>query len=119
MVAEQSGAAQAPASEGRIRFHNKALQAGFTQIPRSIVHMPGLSHGAKLTWIALAEYAESEQLVCPGHEELACALEVSIATISGYLRELRHAGLLQVHRRGLGLTNVYTLYKPCLQEIAQ
>jgi DNA-binding transcriptional ArsR family regulator len=89
------------------------------QIPQSIVHMPGLSHGAKLTWIALAEYAESEQLVCPGHEELACALEVSIATISGYLRELRHAGLLQVHRRGLGLTNVYTLYKPCLQEIEQ
>jgi hypothetical protein len=112
MVAEQSGAVQAPAPEGRIRFHNKALQAGFTQIPRSILHVPGLSRGAKLTWIALAEYAWSDTPVFPGQAVLAATLEVGLRTVVGDLQELRKAGLLQSHRRGLGLTNEYTLLCP-------
>jgi hypothetical protein len=74
--------------------------------------MPGLSRGAKLTWIALAEYAWSDQPVFPGQATLAATLEVGLRTVVGDLQELRKAGLLQSHRRGLGLTNEYTLLCP-------
>lgn len=108
MVAEQGQSTPEP--EGRISFHNKALQAGFTQIPRSLVHVPGLSHGAKLTWIALAEYAWSETPVFPGRDVLAKTLERDERVVARYVQELVRKNLLESRRRGMGQTNEYILY---------
>jgi hypothetical protein len=74
-----------------------------------VLHMVGLSHGAKILWFALAAEAGTGKTVAIGHDALAQAIGRSKRSVASYLDELSAARLISQQRRGLGLPNVYSL----------
>ena len=83
---------------------------GFTQVPNSLINSQDLSASGKLVYAKLLSYAWHNDRVYPGQERMAEALGMGLRTVSGAVAELQKRGYLKVQRRGLGLTNIYTLY---------
>lgn len=82
---------------------------GFTQVPNYLLRSPGLSNNAKVVYAQLLSYAWSNDRCFPGQERMADDIGTSQPTIARSLQELLRKGWLEVHRRGLGKTNVYVL----------
>lgn len=95
--------------QGLIVIEEDRLKESFTQIPNTILRQPGISAGAKLTYIVLISYAWHDQSCFPGQATLAEDLGAGRRSVIRYLQELERLGLLRLKRRGLGKTNVYTL----------
>lgn len=93
----------------QILIENNWLDAGFTQIPNLVLRDTDLSIGARLLYGILLSYAWQKDQCWPGQERLATDLGRSSKTVRGYLAELMDGKYLQVQRRGLGQTNIYTL----------
>ena len=98
-----------PNEQEVIVIEDESLQQGFTQIPNAILRRPDVTSGAKITYMALLSYAWQKDSCFPGQETLALDTGVGKRSVIRYLQELQAVGLLEIKRRGLGLTNVYVI----------
>jgi hypothetical protein len=98
-----------PDREGLIVIEDDLLREGFVALPKIVLHLKGLSVGAKVVYAALLGYAWQEGSCFPGQRRLATDLDIGLRSTVRYIQELQQEGLLKVTRRGLGKTNVYTL----------
>jgi len=94
---------------GVIIIEEASLRESFTQIPNTILKRKDLSPGAKLTYVSLLSYAWQQGSCYPGQATLADDIGVGQRSVVRYMKELQDSGLLEVKRRGLGRTNLYTL----------
>ena len=85
-------------------------RGGFTQVADIILINEKLSLGAKLTYSMLLRYAWQNDFCYPGQDTLGKAIGITDRQVRRHLTELIKIGYVSVHRRGLGKTNVYTLY---------
>ena len=83
---------------------------GFTQIPNVVLTDKSLSVGGKLAYAMLLKYAWNETACYPGQQTLAEDMGSGERSVRRYLDELEKLGLLEVHQRGLGKTNIYRLH---------
>ncbi len=82
---------------------------GFTQIPNSLLNNKELSFAAKTVYSKLLSYAWYHDRVFPGQETMAEDIGSTTSTINRAIKELKEKGWLEINRRGLGKTNIYTL----------
>ncbi len=99
----------APDTRSPIIIEDETLRSGYTVIPNFILRHPDISAGAKLAYIVLLSYAWQAGSCFPGQERMAEDMGSGKRSIVRYMQELEEAGLLEVKRRGLGQTNVYSL----------
>ena len=83
--------------------------SGFTQVPNAILTHAKITPGAKLTYAMLLKYAWDRNSSFPGQEQLAKDLGSTDRSVRTYLKDLEGAGLVEIHRRGLGRPNLYIL----------
>ncbi len=81
----------------------------FSPVPNWLMQRTELSQGSKLCYGRLAQYAGKDGQCFPKLETLGKELGVSVNTVLKYLDELKSYNLIQVTRRGLGLSNTYAL----------
>ncbi len=84
----------------------------YGQLPRWLSQRKEISATAKVVYAALADYKGSSSSAYPSREELADRCGMNLSAVRDALRQLRVHGLIEVHRRGLGKTNLYTLLPP-------
>jgi len=82
---------------------------GFTQVPNFILRNPGLSVGAKVVYAMFLSYAWHDKLCFPGQDRLAQDIGMTRVRVTQLTGELERAGLIEIRRRGLGKTNLYTV----------
>lgn len=82
---------------------------GFTQLPNCILNNKNLSFSAKVVYAKLLSYAWNNDRVFPGQDRMAEELGSTQQTVSRAIVELEKIGYLEIMRRGLGRTNIYTL----------
>lgn len=85
------------------------LKPAFTQIPNWLYTMKGPSVQARHMFGYLLMYARESDHCWPGQDTISKDLSVTRFTAMRWLQELEDWGLLLVHRRGLGHSNVYYL----------
>jgi hypothetical protein len=83
---------------------------GFTQVPNFLFKGSGLSIGAIVVYAKFLSYAWHNDYCFPGQEKLAADIDVTDRSVRTWIKELQEAGLLEVHQRGLGKTNIYKLH---------
>ena len=82
-------------------------RGGFTQVPNFILRDGKLSLGAKVTYSMFLQFAWHNDSCFPGQETLAEYMGMSVSRASFFIKELEAAGLVEITRRGQGLTNLY------------
>ena len=82
---------------------------GFTQVPNFILKNDDLTVGEKITFAMFLSYAWHNDKVFPGQERLAHDIGVTRQSVNTFIKGLEKKGFLTIKRRGLGLTNIYTL----------
>ena len=82
---------------------------GFTQVPNFVLRDPQLTIGAKLTYAMFLSYAWHENRCFPGQERLADDMGMSRTSVTAFIGELDRSGYVEIHRRGQGKTNLYTV----------
>lgn len=87
-------------------------QGGFTQVPNFILKKPDLSVGAKVAYAMFLSYAWHNDSCFPGQERLADDMGMSRSRVTEFVGELERSGLVTIHRRGQGKTNLYTIHFP-------
>jgi hypothetical protein len=93
----------------KLNSSDPVAQHGFTQVPNFILRNPDLSIGAKTTYALFLSYAWYNNCCFPGQATLAEAIGMSVPSVSAFIKELEAAGLIEIERRGLGKTNLYTI----------
>jgi hypothetical protein len=83
---------------------------GFTQVPNFVLTKKEISVGAKLTYAMLLKYAWNDHACFPGQLKLAEDMGAGERSVRTYLKELETVGILEIHQRGLGKTNLYRLH---------
>ena len=76
-------------------------------IPNWLLQRQDMSHGAKLCYSRLAQYAGEKGVAFPAQATLADELGVSSRQIRNYLHELEAHHLIESEQRGLSATNLY------------
>ncbi len=84
---------------------------GFTQVPNCLLNDKRLSLSAKVVYAKLLSYAWHNDRVFPGQDTMATEIGTTRQTVNKCVTELQAVGLLDVQRRGLGLTNIYILHQ--------
>ena len=92
-----------------IRGADVLTTRGYTQVPNAVLTHPKLSPGAKLTYAMLLRYAWQDDRCFPGQERLAKDIGAGERSVRTYLKELETGGLVEIHQRGLGRSNLYVL----------
>jgi biotin operon repressor len=82
---------------------------GFTQVPNFILKNDALTVGEKITFAMFLSYAWHNDKVFPGQERLAKDIGITRQSVNTFIKGLEKKGFLTIKRRGLGLTNIYTL----------
>jgi hypothetical protein len=82
---------------------------GFTQVPNFILKNADLTVGEKITFAMFLTYAWNNDKVFPGQDRLARDIGVTRMSVSTFIKGLEKKGFLTIKRRGLGMTNIYTL----------
>ena len=82
---------------------------GFTQVPNFILRNPELSVGAKVVYAMFLSYAWHNNSCFPGQDRLAQDIGMTRVRVTQLVGELEDAGLIEIQRRGLGKTNLYTV----------
>jgi hypothetical protein len=93
-------------------IEDSTLSYGFVLLPKLVVYARNLSRDAKLLYAVLLGYAWQEQRCWPGYKRLCDDLDASENAVRKYMRELEKVHLLSQRRRGLGLSNLYTMHDP-------
>jgi hypothetical protein len=91
-------------------LEDATLAHGFVLLPKLILYACNLSRDAKLLYAVLLGYAWQEQRCWPGYTRLCADLDASENAVRKWMRELEAVHLLSQRRRGLGLSNLYTLH---------
>lgn len=102
-----------------IQHASPVAQAGFVMIQRAVFFDSSLSIGARMLYGAFKSFAWQAETCWPGLKLLAEQLGVNERTVRNYVSELVEAGLISVHRRGLGMTNRYIIHEPKPKEVQQ
>src|SRR4051812_1519601 len=89
----------------RFEFEDELLRDGFTSMPNTVLYYPGISMGAKATYLVLLSYAWKEMRAWPGQETMAAQLGIGVRTIRNYLKELEAHGIIRIKQRGLTMTS--------------
>ena len=89
---------------------------GFTQIPNFILKNGDISCNAKVAYALLLSYAWHNEKVFPGQERMAADMGMSRPNATKAIGELDRVSLLEVQRRGQGLTNIYILHHTVKQK---
>jgi len=92
-----------------LRVENAALAKGFTLIPNYILRAKGISRDAKMLYGILLSYAWQTDSCFPGYDRLMEDMQCQSQALSKYIKELKTVGLIDVQRRGQGMTSLYTL----------
>lgn len=92
-----------------LRIENEALRRGFTLIPNYVLRARTISRDAKLLYGILLSYAWQKGNCWPGYDTLMEDLQCGRPQLAKYIKELKETGLVQVQRRGQGLTSIYTI----------
>lgn len=89
-------------------------------VPNWLLRAPTISHGAKLVYARLCQYADkSTGEAWPNQAELAAEIGTSERQARRYIAELVAAGLIECHRRGLGECNAYRfLHHPMMANVS-
>lgn len=87
------------------------LKVPFHPLYHEICRRKDLSPGAKVVYAVLCSYLNQFDDTFPGRERLAGDTGMSAHQLVDATKALVATGLLNVKRRGLGQTNVYTLLK--------
>ena len=103
----------------RDELEYKGRASGFVVLPDEFTYTGGhLSHGAKMTWIAIFRHNYSQdptyRVSWPGRERLAILICRSVRQVTTYLMELKEKGLLLTQRRK-DKTSYYLLYDPPIE----
>jgi Helix-turn-helix domain len=85
------------------------FQMGFTQVPNMVLYARNLSASAKTLYAILLSYSWKADRCFPGYGRLCDHMQLSEKIVRKYMHELFAVNLLRQKRRGLGLTNLYTL----------
>ena len=93
-----------------LKGYDPVSAGGFTQVPNFVINNPNLSAKAKLVYAKFLSYAWNNNRVFPGQERMAKAVGMSVKTLYRATMELEKSGYLEIKRRGLGKTNLYTLH---------
>lgn len=95
------------------------LKGYYVPLRTEIICSPKLSHGAKILYAAVLDYiwALGDKSSWPSQERLAQDIGVGDRTIRNYFQELKDCGLIEITRRGLSQTNVYTIQPPDLERL--
>ncbi|HEX6779387.1 MAG TPA: DnaA N-terminal domain-containing protein [Ktedonobacterales bacterium] len=104
---------QAPLEEqepNTLLLEDATLAHGFVLLPKRILSARNLSRYAKLLYAVLLGYAWQEQRCWPGYTRLCADLDASENAVRKWMRELEVVHILSQRRRGLGLSNLYTLH---------
>jgi len=83
---------------------------GFIQVPISVLKNEKITDTAKLVYSMMLYYAWHKDYCFPGQDRLGKDIGKSRMSISTAIRNLRENGFLDVKRRGLNKTNIYTLH---------
>ena len=92
-----------------LETNDPVVADGFTQVPNFILKNDGLTVGEKITFAMFLSYAWNKDSVFPGQERLAKDIGVTRMSVSTFIKGLGKKGFLTIQRRGLGMTNIYTL----------
>ena len=84
-------------------------RGGFTQLPNFVLKNADLSLGAKITYAMFLHYAWHNDHCFPGQDRLADDMGMSRTRVNEYVKELEAGGLVEIHRRGQGKTNLYKI----------
>lgn len=87
------------------------IRAAFHPLYHEIARRRDLSAGAKVVYAVLCSYHQMFSDVFPGRERLANDTGLSAHQLVDATKALVKVDLLNVQRRGLGQTNVYTLLR--------
>ena len=102
-----------------LETNDPVVADGFTQVPNFILKNESLTVGEKLTFAMFLSYAWHNNQVFPGQERLANDIGVTRQSVSTFIKGLEKKGFLTIKRRGLGMTNIYTLrYRVTLSKTA-
>ena len=82
---------------------------GFTQVPNFLFKNSGLSMGAIVVYAKFLSYAWHNDYCFPGQQRLADDLDMGIASINRFIKELEDSALIEIQRRGQGKTNIYRI----------
>jgi len=96
-------------SANTLRIENQALAKGFTLIPNYILRAKGISRDAKMLYSILLSYAWQTDSCFPGYDRLMEDMQCAKEALAKYIKELKTSGLIEVQRRGQGMTSLYTL----------
>lgn len=88
---------------------DQATKNGFTQVPNFILANSKISPGAKLVFATLLSYAWHNNYCFPGQDKMAKDIGITRQSVNTHIKELEKKGFIQIKRRGLGKTNIYTL----------
>lgn len=83
---------------------------GFTQVPNFLLNSKDLSFSAKVVYAKLLSYAWNNNRVFPGQERMASEIGSKRSTVNKAIKELEAKEWIEISRRGLGQTNIYTLH---------
>ena len=92
-----------------LETNDPVVADGFTQVPNFILKNDSLTVGEKITFAMFLTYAWNNDKVFPGQERLAKDIGVTRMSVSTFIKGLEKKGFLTIQRRGLGMTNIYTL----------
>ena len=82
---------------------------GFTQVPNFLFKNSGLTMGAIVVYAKFLSYAWHNDYCFPGQQRLADDLDMGIASINRFIKELEDNALIEIERRGQGKTNIYRI----------
>lgn len=82
-----------------------------SNVPNWLMRIPDISHGAKLCYGRLCQYAGQNGKCFPTQRALAEELSVTRKAISAYIRELKRYKLIISVSKGLGKSNEYKFVK--------
>jgi biotin operon repressor len=82
---------------------------GFTQLPNFVLKNSSLSIGSKVVYAMFLYYAWHKDSCFPGQDRLAVDIGMSKSRVNEFIKELERAGLVEIHRRGQGKTNIYRI----------
>ena len=82
---------------------------GFTQVPNFLFKNSGLTMGAIVVYAKFLSYAWHNDYCFPGQQRLADDLDMGIASINRFIKELEDSALIEIERRGQGRTNIYRI----------
>lgn len=93
------------------QFEDPVEALGFTQIPNCLIRNPLINEQELRLYILLKSYAWESIKCWPGEDKLASHMGIKPRQLRNILQNLRKKGLLQIRRRGLGMTNLYIFKK--------